>query len=297
MSVLTRQNHAGFFAFLILPVPRQNCKGVDNMKQPERVAELLAELRALTETDFERHRIDVLERDLTAPPVVEVIDDKHQRFNDVTYHKDKTGHYIKGSYLHRVVFQYYYDEMPSPLVYDIHHVDWNPDNNQPSNLQKLTRSEHHAIHSVKHGKYVRTKQVCLNCGATFSAKTPDNVYCSRDCYTEATKIAGKICPVCGKTFIPTQPTTCCSKSCAAKLRLQNTDAEEKTCPICGTKFVPISKQTLYCSQECYKKAQQKVCTCVICGKEFLNKSHANVSTCSPACAGKLRWQRRKSNIQ
>ena len=48
------------------------------MKNPERVDQLLAELRELADTDFERHRIDVLERDLIAPPQVEQIDDKHQ---------------------------------------------------------------------------------------------------------------------------------------------------------------------------------------------------------------------------
>ena len=57
------------------------------MKKPDRVAELLAELRDLTENDFERHRINVLERDLTSPPTVEIIDDTHQRFNGVTYSK------------------------------------------------------------------------------------------------------------------------------------------------------------------------------------------------------------------
>ncbi len=36
------------------------------MKNPERVAELLAELRSLAENNFEQHRINVLERDPTS---------------------------------------------------------------------------------------------------------------------------------------------------------------------------------------------------------------------------------------
>lgn len=57
------------------------------MKDPERVAELLAKLRTLTETDFERHLIDALERDLSSPPTVEVIDTnrkKNPRVIDLT---------------------------------------------------------------------------------------------------------------------------------------------------------------------------------------------------------------------
>lgn len=45
------------------------------MKNPERVTDLLAELRSLAENNFERHRINVLERDLTSLPTVEVIDE------------------------------------------------------------------------------------------------------------------------------------------------------------------------------------------------------------------------------
>jgi len=55
------------------------------MKFTPEVVAALKVLRDNAETDFERHRIDVLERDLTAPPAPEVIDDKHQRFNGVTY--------------------------------------------------------------------------------------------------------------------------------------------------------------------------------------------------------------------
>lgn len=56
------------------------------MKQPERVAKLLNELRTLAENDFERHRLDVLERDLTKPPKVEIVDETHQKFNGITCH-------------------------------------------------------------------------------------------------------------------------------------------------------------------------------------------------------------------
>lgn len=73
------------------------------MKNPEHVAELLAELRSLAENDFERHRINVLERDLTAPPVAEIIDDTHQKFNDIVYSCSPStrGYFQTARPLHR----------------------------------------------------------------------------------------------------------------------------------------------------------------------------------------------------
>ena len=98
------------------------------MKQPERVAELLAELRALSENDFERHRIDVLERDLTAPPTAEVIDDDYQRFDGTLYRKRKprqgqVGHYQQSIQIHQAVWRYYYGDIPAGC--HIHHADGN----------------------------------------------------------------------------------------------------------------------------------------------------------------------------
>ena len=41
------------------------------MQMTDKVRVALAVLRDAAENDFERHRLDVLERDLTTPPVVE----------------------------------------------------------------------------------------------------------------------------------------------------------------------------------------------------------------------------------
>ena len=55
------------------------------MKFTPEVVAALAVLREHAENDFERHRLDVLERDLTTPPQVEVIDEKTQIFAGVTF--------------------------------------------------------------------------------------------------------------------------------------------------------------------------------------------------------------------
>lgn len=97
------------------------------MKFTPEVVAALKVLRANAENDFERHRIDVLERDFTAPPVVEVITSTRQKFGDVVYYKAKDEHYTTSAALHRVVWQYYHGDIPDGC--QIHHVDENPSNN------------------------------------------------------------------------------------------------------------------------------------------------------------------------
>ena len=48
------------------------------MQMNEQVLTALEVLRNFAENDFELHRIDVLEKDLTDPPKAEIIDEKKQ---------------------------------------------------------------------------------------------------------------------------------------------------------------------------------------------------------------------------
>ena len=176
------------------------------MKQPERVAELLAELRALAETDFERHRIDVLERDLTAPPTVEVVDDTHQKFNGVTYLKTKDGHYTLSGNIHRAVWMYYEGEIPAG--YHIHHIDENKDNNCIENLQALTANEHHSLHVAQ----PTIEKVCPVCEKRFIVpyKFRKRIFCSRACKNTAQKkmlVKSSVAPFAKKSFLLTRELT------------------------------------------------------------------------------------------
>ncbi|MBQ3451524.1 MAG: HNH endonuclease [Selenomonadaceae bacterium] len=191
------------------------------MKNPERVAELLAELRELAENDFERHRISVLERDLTNPPQVEVIDDTHQRFNGVTFTKRKNDpHYVNFYSMHRAVYAYCSSEIPAGS-YEVHHRDFNAANNAPENLQLLTKAEHNALHGIAVSKPL-VEKICPICKKVFYAKRDTQIYCSRDCTRKIPRNRNKkppvqkICTVCGKLFTassknPSQIT--CSRKC------------------------------------------------------------------------------------
>lgn len=225
------------------------------MKFTPEVQAALQTLKNAAENDFERRRIDVLERDLTEPPTPEVIDDNHQRFNDVIYTKHASnGHYECASGLHRAVYSYYFGEIPAG--YEIHHVDEDKSNNAVSNLQLLTKSEHLLIHYPS--KYVlrQKKFICQNCGKEFI-----NVNNGRVKFCPECRNPEKICPVCGKKFRPAvgRKAKCCSYVCAAKFRYIG-HMEKRNCVICGKEFLaPISHDTKCCSRECgykYRDSQR-----------------------------------------
>ncbi|MBQ4495646.1 MAG: HNH endonuclease [Selenomonadaceae bacterium] len=234
------------------------------MKFTPEVVAALAVLRNAAENDFERHRLDVLERDLTAPPVVEVIDDTHQRFNGVTYLKCKDGHYSKGAFIHRVVFAYYYGEIPEG--YHVHHLDDNKTNNAIVNLQCLTKQEHRRLHN----KQPLQKQcVCKTCGKIFIVQKEcqkHTMYCSKKC---ASRIK-RICSLCGKDFLTSshKPVEHC-RSCARKLSWEKRRVQNPIRPSCQKR-------------------------CPICGKSFVVKiGHEKTQCCSRSCGHKLQWQTRK----
>ena len=254
------------------------------MKFTSEVVAALKTLRNAAENDFERHRLDVLERDLTAPPTVEVIDDTHQKFNGVTFFMDTYGHYKTNLPLHRAVWSYYHGYIPAGN-YEIHHIDINKANNDISNLQLLTKSQHHYLHKAE-----RIKKACPICGKIFYVLPfrKNQLYCSRDCarlgfhQSQQVDYVKKICPVCQKTFFvpPSQNKQVhCSRKCASKTVSikQKHLTMEKICPVCQKPFsVPdyLSKQvccSLSCAQKLIWKNREKpnrVRTCVFCKKEF-----------------------------
>lgn len=193
------------------------------MKFTPEIIAALETLKNAAENDFERHRINVLEKDLISPPKVEIIDEKHQKFNGVVYYRVKSGHYTANYFaIHRTIWNYYNGDPPKG--YEIHHIDENPANNEISNLQLLTRSEHQRIH--RHGKAIPNNveeyYVCSNCGRGFKSKKLANLkYCSAKCKREAEKRNGKDykesrhCIICGQEFFcrRDKPTKTCSNHC------------------------------------------------------------------------------------
>lgn len=186
------------------------------MKNPERVAELLAELRKLAETDFERRRIDAVGHDLTEPLMPEIIDDTHQRFNGIVYKKTSNGHYNRALGIQQAVWIYFNGDIPQGG--EIHHIDKDKSNNTLLNLQCLSKAEHTALHA---STAPSREYVCSNCGKIFKSnnRAKNSRFCSPSCATawfRANVKVEKICETCGKTFLTakSRPARFCSAHCA-----------------------------------------------------------------------------------
>lgn len=283
------------------------------MKFTPEVITALATLRAAAENDFECHRIDVLERDLTAPPNVEIIDDIHQRFNGVTYcERKKDNHYTTGMPLHRAVWTYWNGNIPAD--YEIHHVDHNPKNNAIENLQCLSPSEHKRLHNLEMKSHEYT---CEICGKKFFSSRIDyqNIrYCSKKCNARAFKqnhMETRTCIYCGKEFSApaTNNTRFCSKACQNNYlwnnEWKNRRLKAKICPICEQEFIPRGGKQIYCSKSCrnialarrvkelsQEKQAQKQRTCPACGEKFF-ASHKEQYFCSQSCAAKFQHSKKQ----
>lgn len=232
------------------------------MQMNEQVLTALEVLRNFAENDFELHRIDVLEKDLTAPPKVEVIDDTHQKFNGNIYAPNKYGRYISApKYLNREIFAYYYGEIPEG--YEIHHKNENKTDNDISNLQMLTKSEHMFLHSQN--KAVLTEFTCKECGKIFYAnKTVKNYFCSPKCrsaWRRHNRIDDieKPCSYCGKIFTSNKydNSDYCSSACANRAKSNHKVLHKKTffkCQVCGKIYKSQNNgHNKFCSNHCKNK--------------------------------------------
>ncbi len=272
------------------------------MQMNEQVLTALEVLRNFAENGFERHRIDVLEKDLTNPPKVEQVDENHQKFDGHLFYKNNSGHFNCNYSIHRAIWEYYYGEIPEG--YDIHHRDENKSNNVISNLQPLTKSEHKTLHNKN---VVPKKYTCENCGKIFfSTNTGITKFCSKKCFNENYKKSEenqeiRECVICGKKFkvFKYSVAKCCSPSCISELALKTLhkpqrETLEKTCPVCGEIF-KTKINAKFCSKKCYilhqKKSSEKnnlKKVCPVCGKIFYVKPHLKSRIyCSTNCANKV----------
>lgn len=230
------------------------------MKNPDRVTELLAELKAECEYRFEFDAVAALAATLSELARVTVIDERHQEFCDKIYTKQSDGHFVRGSGnpLHRVVWQYYFGDIPKGFV--IHHIDHDKNNNNIENLRLLTKEQHSIIHRKGLTVNKRISGICANCGHPFYAyENGRNKFCSRKCacaFHYKQNLVSRTCALCGKVFFTNRygKAKCCSNSCAQKYRGRE-HQETKICPVCGEKFTKVkNSKKRFCSKSCASKA-------------------------------------------
>lgn len=222
------------------------------MKNPERVAELIAELKNECEYRFEFDAVAALAQTVNEQPRVIIIDDNYQSFNGLNYRKRKYGHFYRGrgQALHRDVWQHFFGDIP--VGYEIHHIDGDKANNDISNLKCLPQSEHRKLHAPDHVPLIFETFTCINCGKTYTARSAwKNCFCSKKCHYQY-HTEERMCSVCGKKFkgYEYRGQKFCSRECASKARTLAA-MEKRTCPECGQTFIAKkSEAKICCSRKC-----------------------------------------------
>lgn len=241
------------------------------MKNPERVAELLTELKAECEYRFEFDAVAALAVTLSELPRVKIIDERHQEFCSKRFYlRSNDGHYFGKNgkqtvALHREVWKHFFGEPPEGFV--VHHIDHDKNNNNIENLLLIPRSEHTSAHNSGICRAPKNFFVCEYCGKEFEAHDiGKNKYCSQTCNTKAWRLRHPL---------------------------------QKTCAWCGKVFVTYQKTTRYCSNECESRARydgrRENRVCPVCGKSFSTTKLADKKCCSHSCAQK--WVRQKQRDQ
>ena len=189
------------------------------MKNKEEIFKLL---RESVEDEREAKIVEDLVNKITfTMPPIELVGEGRVKCESINYREDtRNGHYTAHIYLHHLIYSYFYGEIPNG--FEVHHKDFNPANNDISNLKLLTKAEHTILHNQSKSNHVIRE-----------------------------------CPGCGKNFVATEKSRkiFCSQSCSSKTHCKNPDKVLKVCPCCGKEFESrkFSKRQ-YCNPKCCRKA-------------------------------------------
>lgn len=201
--------------------------------------------------------------------------DKYQWINGRKFTRDdKTGYYQNSSLrirAHRYVWELNYGKIPDG--YDIHHKDGDKSNNDISNLELITRSDHMRLHGAQlteEQKAERRRNLIENAGPRAAEwhKSSEGREWHRDHYEKMKASLHRkktmTCENCGKEFVARDNgrTRFCSNACkSAWRRKSGVDDVERVCPVCG--------------------------------KTFKINKYSKQKACSRSCANKLSWERRR----
>lgn len=194
-------------------------------------------------------------------------------FDNLSFRRDKkTGYFLNAKThkrLHVYVWEYHKGKIPPG--YEVHHKDFDKNNNDISNLQLLTKSEHTRLHGKSWTKERYNKQIeMLKEKAVPKASEWHKSDEGKDWHKEH------------------------YESMKNKLHKQSTF----TCLMCGKSFIgQDTGQNKFCSNACRANYRRKsgvdneTRKCEYCGKEFITNKYSKARTCSRSCRNKIRWDK------
>lgn len=191
-----------------------------------------------------------------------------QVFNGKEYHRYKGERYFtRGTKkLHRVVWEFYNGKIPKG--YHIHHKDENTANNDISNLEMLSCSEHLKLHALEHKeneqwleKMRRNMQKANKAACKWHGSEEGRKWHSEHAKQQNIQPKEFVCEWCGKSFwaIPNGHNHFCSSKCKTAHRYHSgVDNEVRNCAECGKEFVANKySSTKYCSRHCSGKVSAR----------------------------------------
>ena len=189
--------------------------------------------------------------------------EKYQWYNNVKFTRDDdTGYYLNSTLrkrMHVYVWEQNYEKVPKG--YEVHHKDFDRSNNDISNLQLLTVSEHKRLHGNLLTEEQREwRRNNINEKARPQAiewhKSEEGRKWHKQQYLNTRDVLHKklpyTCIQCGKEFLGEYGSKFCSNACkSAHRRKMGVDLVEKECIICGKKFMTDkNKKICTCSRTC-----------------------------------------------
>ena len=192
--------------------------------------------------------------------------EKYQWYKGTKFTRDDTtGYYLNSTIrkrMHIFVWEDYNGKLPEG--YEVHHKDFDRSNNDISNLQLLTASEHRKLHAdllTDEQRDWRRKN--LNETARPKAiewhKSEEGKAWHREHYAEMSAALHQkhqyTCLNCGAEFTGESGSKFCSNNCkSAYRRKQNKDTIQSTCILCGKSFTTNKyKPGKTCSASCRAK--------------------------------------------
>ncbi len=222
----------------------------------------------------------------------------------------------RPSFLHRDVWEYH--NGPIPEGHHIHHIDCNPGNNDPSNLECLTGEEHYAHHrkeNANNPEWLAARQAQMDHARTFASEWHRSEE-GRAWHSEKARkqwenptVKVGVCTHCGDMYESPMPGDYCSNKCkSAARRASGVDDVDRSCENCGSTFrVNKYTKTTTCSRPCRAALSEKTKTrkstgqhrkaekaCTWCESTFMGGPLAKY--CTKKCAGHAQYAKRKAAL-